>query len=210
MSDRLARQIASIARYVDEAQNGFEAGFLSEAARKRALDSLNRAYNEIHDMVHDAVIAEANERWPDGGEARHAFFDRYEIPFDLHQVRDRHFVAMADYPAFHQVRDLIALRAEIKAAEAAKFERNPDAVKIEEVRTSIISEMEKRKAQFVEGMEIARLFNGLPVSVNAHWVYGNKGARYLRHFFYLRGKLTALNMIMFIAQEYEREQEAKK
>jgi membrane-associated HD superfamily phosphohydrolase len=68
--------------------------------------------------------------------------------------------------------------------------------------------MEGRKAQFVEGLEIARMFNGLPVSVNAHWVHGHKGTNFIRYFFYLAGELTPLNMIMAIAQAHEAEKEA--
>lgn len=190
------------------AQDAFEEGFLSKAAQKRALDQLNRAYSAIHDEVHGAVITQANIDFPEACDARWTLFNDNETPFDLHQVRDRHIVIIEKWTDHGAViRDLIALRAAIKAAEIAAAPVNEEKAKIETVRKSIIEEMEMRKAQFVEGMEIARLFNGLPVSVNAHWVYGHKGARFIRHFFYLRGKLTPLNMIMAIAQTYEREQE---
>lgn len=198
---------------IEAAQTAFEAGFLSKAAQKRALDDLNRAYSDIQRNVHDAVITHANETpelWDNTFPARWDFFRENDLPFDLHQVRDRHFPIIEKWSdRAPVVRDLIALRAAIKEAEIATKPVNEEKEKVETVRKAIIDELEMRKAQYVEGLEIARLFNGLPVSVNAHWVYGHKGARFIRHFFYLRGKLTPLNMIIAIAQGYEREQQAK-
>lgn len=198
------------------AQAAFEAGFLSMAAKKRALDELNRAYETIRDAAHGAQIAAApyqhsavvltEEQYAERG----AFFRANDLPFDLHQVRDRHIEIIAKWDGDAQtVRDLIDLRAAIKDAEIAPAPAKPEAEqKAEAVRKSIIEEMEARKAQFVEGLEIARLFNGLPVSVNAHWVHGHKGAVFLRHFFYMRGKLTPLNMILAIAEAHEAEKKA--
>lgn len=196
------------------AQAAFEAGFLSMAAKKRALDDLNRAYSAIRDEASDKVRAYAFDAIPgatqDDYQARSEIFRANDLPFDLHQVRDRHIEIIGRWTGYPQiVRDMIALRAAIKEAEVAPAPAKPEAEqKAEAVRKAVIDEIEKRKAQFVEGLEVARLFNGLPVSVNAHWVHGHKGARFIRHFFYLRGKLTPLNMIIAIAEAYEAEKEA--
>ena len=110
----------------------------------------------------------------------------------------------------------------IKATPIAAAPAKPDAiVKAELIRHSIVEEMERRKAMFVEGLEIGRIFAdlyprknkageiipsaSLPVSVNAHWVRGHKGTDFVRHFFYLRGKLTPLQTIMAIAQTLDDE-----
>lgn len=195
---------------ITEAQASFEAGFLSMAAKKRALDQLNRAYDAIREAAHDAQIdhANGNPALNNVGENRFSFFRENDLPFGLHQVRDRHIAIIAKWSDDAQtVRDLIALRAAIKEAEIAPAPAKPEAEqRAEQVRKSVIDEMERRKAQFVEGLDIARHFGGLPVSVNAHWVHGHKGAVFLRHFFYLRGKLTPLNTIVAIAEAYEREQ----
>lgn len=200
----------TIETYVSTAADAFEAGFQSKAAQKRSLEALNRAYSMIRDEVFNAVLAVANAKWPEYCDERSNHFDKYDVlPFDLHQVRDRHFEAVAEFPVFIQVRDLIALRAEIKAAPIVEKVADVQAERVETIRRTIVEEIEMRKAQFVEGMEVARLFNGLPVSVNAHLVHGHKGAVFVRHFFYLRGKLTPLNMILGIADAFMREKEGK-
>lgn len=196
------------------AQAAFEAGFASKAAQKRALDDLNRAYSRIRDAAHSRQIARANERFGNDYQARSEFFAKNDVPFDLHQVRDRHVTIITFWTDAETSRTLvsaIALRAAIKEAPIAPAPAKPEAeVKAEAVRKSIIEEMEARKAQFIEGLDIARHFNGLPVSVNAHYVHGHKGTVFIRHFFYLRGKLTPLNMILAIADAYKAEKEAGK
>jgi hypothetical protein len=184
------------------AQADFEKGFLSEAARKRALDNLNRGYASIHDELMSAILA---ARTPETEKQNHA--DYWDIPSDLHHVRDRHFEVAARYsPNFAVVRDLIFLRAAIKGAEISQPPVKPEIeLRAEAVRRSVVEELERRRAQFVEGLAVARLFGGLPVSVSAHIVHGHKGAVFVRHFFYLRGKLTPLNTILAVADAFERE-----
>ncbi|RWX72563.1 hypothetical protein [Mesorhizobium sp. M2A.F.Ca.ET.039.01.1.1] len=193
------------------AQAAYEAGFLSMAAKKRATDDLSRAYEAVRDQITSAILRDRGPMTTAPTEEETRLTDLYySIPFDLHQVRDRHFEALAAYPAFEIVRDFIAMRAAIKAAPIAPAPVKPEIeVKAEKVRRSIIEEMQRHKQQYVRGLEVARLFGGLPVSVNAHWVNGHKGAVFLRHFFYLRGELTPLNTIIAIAETIEREQEGR-
>jgi len=197
----------------------FESGFLSMAAKKRALDDLNRAYDEIRRGAHDRQITAANNNpgMNNDGENRMAFFAKHDLPFDLHQVRDRHIEIIGLWSDdANLVRELIALRAAIKEAAIAPAPAKPEIeVRAETVRRTIVEEMARRKSLFVEGLDLGRLWNemfpgkdgeiSLPVSVNAHWVHGHKGAHFVRHFFYLRGKLTPLNTILAIAEQLERE-----
>lgn len=213
------------------AQAAFEAGFLSNAARKRAQEELSRAYNSIREKAFDAVRDHAFATIPGAEQAdytaRNEIFRANDLPFDLHQVRDRHVEIVAKWSDDAAILpEMIALRAAIKAAEIAPAPAKPEIeVKAEIVRRSIVEEMERRKALFVEGMEIGRIFAqlyprkdkdgnalgpsaSLPVTVNAHWVHGHKGAVFTRNFFYLAGKLTPLNTIIAIADQLEREAEA--
>lgn len=198
------------------AQTAFEAGFFSQAAKGRTLADLNHAYTAIRELLTHAILKARTEETHEAATA-----DYYAIPFDLHQVRDRHFEIAAKYAHadFGIVRDLIALRAAIKDAPMAPAPAKPELeIKAEKVRLSVIEEMERRKTLFVEGLDITRLWNemfprkdggiALPVSVNAHWVHGHKGARFVRHFFYLHGKLTPLNTIIAIAETLDRESAA--
>lgn len=199
---------------IEAARAAFEAGFRSKAAQKDALSRLNRAYEMVRDTAREAVRDYAFAEYPTTEEAdniaRDELFRANDLPFDLHQVRDRHVEIIEQWAGLGQtVREMIALREAIKEAEIAPAPAKPEIEqKAEAVRKAVIDEIEKRKAQFVEGLEVARMFGGLPVTVNAHIVRGHKGAIFLRHFFYLRGKLTPLNMIIAIAEAYEAEKEA--
>lgn len=191
----------------------FEAGFQSEAARKRALDDLNRAYSSLHNKAHDAQITHANsdETLSTDQQARCEFFQINRTPFDLHQVREAHIEIIARWSgaeAAALLRDLIALRAAIKAAEIIRHERPAQEARAEQIRKSIVEIMEARQQSYIEGLELSRHFKNMPVSVNAHIVHGHKGAVFYRYFFYLAGKLTALNVIMAIAQTLEEERAA--
>ncbi len=191
-----------------EVEAALEAGFLSEAARKRALENLNRAYSELHTADHGAQISHANVTVGLSGwwtQARSEFFSSNATPFELHQVRERHLEIFAHWTDAQPVRDLIALREMVKAAEIVKVERNTQADKVEAVRAVIVASLIDRKEQFVHELDMAHHFGGLHVYTNAHWVHGHKGGRWIRHFFYLRGKLTPLNMIIALAEQLERE-----
>ena len=190
------------------AQAAFEAGFSSKAAQKRALDYLNRAYSTVRESAHLEQIKAAPSF--DDQAARAAHFAANDLPFDLHQVRDRHVDILIAWGApLVEVRAMIDLRAAIKSAEIAAPVVNERKEKVETVRRTIVEEMQRRQAQYVEALDIARLFENLPVSVNAHWVHGHKGAIFLRHFFYLAGRLTPLNTIIAAAEQAQREREAR-
>jgi hypothetical protein len=216
--DHNAYRAAKIERCIADATAAFEAGFLSEAARKRAQQDVSRAYEAIRDLAHHAQIDYANATpGLDVAPGRGEFFAANEMPFDLHQVRDRHLPIFERFGGRAEVvRSLIDLRAAIKAAPVAPAPARPEVeIKAERVRLSIVEEMKRRNVAFVERLDAARFFNelyprrdggiALPVSVNAHWVHGHKGAVFLRHFFYLRGVLTPLNTIIAIAETLERE-----
>lgn len=184
-----------------QAHAAFEAGFLSMAAKSRALGKLNRAYSAARDALSNAILA---KRSPENEKQNHE--DYWAIPLDLHHVRERHFELAARYEAgFEIVRDLLNLRAAIKEAEITPAPARPEnEERADTVRRTIVEEMERRRALYIQGLEIAHLFGGLAVSVNAHWVHGHKGAVFLRHFYYLYGRLTPLQTIMAVADTYER------
>lgn len=204
------------------AQAAFDAGFLSMAAKKRAQEELSRAYTIIRDGCHGALISHAN-RTPGLDsfcDARTDFFRAHDLPFELHQVRPRHVEIIAGTQAFDPVgkwnalaklvEDMIALRLAIKEAPLAPVPAKPALeVKAEAIRRDIAEEFKRLRTMYIEGLELARHFGKLPVSINAHWVQGHKGAVFVRHFFYLHGKLTPLQTILAIADTLEREQEGR-
>lgn len=209
----MATKIERIAQLIESAQMSFEAGFLSEAARKRATECLSHAYGYQRDLAHEACIDAANAGDGLHGQARTDHFNAFDIPFDLHQVRERHFATFARWsgePAAQLIRALVDMRAAIKAAPVgiARPQASAIEVKAAEVRKTIREQMDARHADYLVALDIGRHFGGLPVSVNAHTVWGHKGAVFTRHFFYLAGKFTALQVIMAAADTLAREKEA--
>lgn len=205
---------ARFAKYFNEANEQFEKGFLSEAARKRALESVGRAYDVIVRAVQDeqlkvlhAFPVDENYQRIENDEEKRISALYYGVPA-LHVLKEKHFDMYKEWADFAIAKDLVALRKAIKEAEVAKIEIDENKVKIEAVRKSIIDEMEMRKEQYVHGLELAKHFGHLPVSINAHWVHGHKGTQFIRHFFYMAGKLTPLNMIIAIMEEDQRRKDA--
>lgn len=198
--------------YIANAQAAFEAGFASKAAQKRALDELNRAYSIIRQEITDGIL---KARTADNLTENSADF--WAIPFDLHQVREKHLTIATRYGFEAQdIRNIADLRAAIKGAELAAIPAKPESeIKAEGIRRSIMEEMERRKAMFVNALELGRIMGeifpdrkgaaSLHVTVNAHWVHGHKGTDFIRHFFYLNGKLTPLATIIAAAEALEAE-----
>jgi len=202
-------------RLMREAQDLLDAGFPTKAAQKRAFDCLNRAYGYTKDIVHGLVIDDARMSHPDWQTNEDAFrayrasLDANDLPFDLHLVKPGHIaIASAFAPASSMIiAELVEMRALVKATPITPIVKDETKARVEQVRKSLVDLMAQRKAQYVEALDMAREFNGLPVSVNAHWVRHEQGTVYLRHYFYLRGKLTPLQVLLAAADTYARETE---
>ena len=192
------------ARFAD-AVEAVAASFPSKAAQKAALDKLNRAYTAARDVVRDLIIDDANARWQDYCEERIAHFERWDMPFDLHQIRDKHVIVATywDLRAAQIITALVNLRAEVKAAPVVKVEKADAALteKTEQVQRSIRDEMDRLGKMYDHALEVGRLFNGLPVTANVHMVTNQFGTRFLRAFYYLNGERMPLNLIIAAAQQ---------
>lgn len=187
----------------DAAINGAESEYRTKSAQKDALAAMNCAYDAARAVVRDAIIAVANERFPANCHERFDFINQWDMPFDLHQVRDKH-IAIAAYWSLRAeaiIKALVALRADVKAAPVVPVERNTEvADKIEAVQGSIREEMERIGKMYAEALEIGRLFNGLPVTASVHMVTNQYGTTFLRAFYYLAGKRMPINLIIAAAQ----------
>jgi hypothetical protein len=216
-SDLLA---ATAHKCMMKAQELIDAGFCTKAAQQSALQLLNRAYSNTNDIVHDLVITHARAAVPGWDKVEdhndplwveyRSIIDAHDLPFDLHQVRPVHVErAAALAPASAQImQELVNMRAVAKATPITPMVKDETKVRVAAVRASLIEEMARRKAQYVEALDMARQFNGLPVSVNAHWVRHEQGTMFLRHYFYLRGKITPLQVLLAAADTHAREQAA--
>lgn len=192
--------------HLNAATETFNNGFTSKAAKKRTTDHLNRAYDIIEDVLRDKILAMRNGV-DDKEEAR--LSDLYWAIPKLYQWREKHNTIFAEFPDFiEKVAVLDGLRQATKDAEITPIIKEVSEAdnKVEAVRKSITEEMERLNKQYIEGLGLAEHFGGLHVSVNAHFVTNAHGTMFLRHFFYLNGKLTALNMIIAIAQGFKDKQ----
>ena len=186
---------------LDDVIAALDKPFTSIAEQKRALDVVSRAYEKLRDGVMSRILD-----LPESDERHELYWD---VPSILHHVRPTDIETYAPF-GFAPVAELIELRHQVKDVPIVKPERVSDAERrIEAVRATIVEEMERRKARFVEALELGRLFGGLRVTVNAHWVRNQHGTQFLRHFFYLDGRLTPLQIIIAVADHLEREQEAR-
>ncbi|AZS26374.1 hypothetical protein [Vibrio anguillarum] len=190
---------------LDKAVVAFNEGFTSQAAKKRTFDLINCAYDFLKTQFQDEILALRNQATDDG--KKNELTELYwSIPY-LHNWKDKHDSLFSLYPSFiEKMNKLVSLRLAVKESEilpSMKAKTDIDK-KTEQVHQTVAEIMEKRRQQYVEGLELAQLFNGLNVSVNAHEVVNDKGTRFIRYFFYLNGKLTALNMIMAIAYEHHK------
>ena len=199
--------------YIARATEKFEAGFTSKAAQKDALDYLNRAFAMLTDGARGDILTAAAAKFPTAASEEAANMNRcafvnslgyWDMPDYPHLLRDKHQAFLAGrWDDACMIRDL---RNAIKAAPVVKAERKTDEREVA-IQKSIRDIMAMRRSQFERGLQVAELFGGLPVSVNVHQVTNEHGTTFLRAFYYLRGELTPLNIILCIAQELERRAE---
>lgn len=195
----------------DQALALLDAGFTSKARQKEAFGYLGRSYNLLRDIIHASACALANANDPDREDAE-AWFDKvaeYDMPFDLHNVRERHIAKARELndDIASRIAFLVETRAAVKAAPVeppAPKKPSPYQVKAEKTLMELI---EKRKAQYLEAVELGRAFNGLPVTANVHYVINQHGTAFNRAFYYLNGKLTPLSVLIAAAEALAREGE---
>jgi hypothetical protein len=190
--------------YVDAALAAYNAGFSSKAGQQRAVEDLNRAYDlGVKRMIHDELLQIARD---DRAEDWDTLY--WGIP-DLHNWKPKHSALFARFPENVALAEqLIALRASIKAAPVnlpVRAEPSPFEVK---ARETLMDLMQRRKTQYLEAVALGEVFGGLPVSANTHLVTNDRGTTFLRTFFYLRGELTPLLVIIAAAEELARRQVA--
>lgn len=202
---------------IDRALELLDAGFTTKSGQKQATDYLNRAFDRIRDAFRPLVwnLFDGDrenvdhEAW---GQFLMTTGQEYDLPFDLHHVRERHIAKVRELSEdlANKIAFMVETRAAIKAAPIQKVE--PKAAVSEYQRKAEMSLkelMEKRQAQYLEAVELGRIFEGLPVSANTHGVVNQFGTFFLRTYYYLNGKLTPLSVIIAAAEQLAREAEGR-
>ena len=170
--------------------------FAAKSHQKEALGELNSGYQMLRKNNFQFSIDSLSRE------------DYYAIPFDLHQIRDKHF-RLFDEAHHADLTDLITFRVLLKELEVVKPAPKSDRItaKQAEVTETVVDLIERRMAQYHEAVELGRLFGGLPVSVTPHQVTNGYNTTFTRCFYYLDGKFTPLQVIMAAADKLAREKE---
>ena len=190
-------------RYIDRALAEWDNGFSSKASKKRALDNLNRAYDAVREEISNFMLRVPREERDNTWNKLY-----WELPFNLYQWKAKHndaFLGEGFEKEVKEIKGLIEYREAIKSTEVVPpFKAESlEQKKREEVESYLDALQRRYDENFITGIELADVFGGLDVTVNGHWVTNQHGTVFTRHFFYLFGKLTALNTIIAVAQQHE-------
>ena len=182
--------------YADRAHAAFEAGFTSKAAKQAALNDISRAYGLLRDEITNLVLDVARE------ERTASHNDLYwDLPSCPGHWRARHRVlAVSTFPQTAEICDRIEELATLRAAVKDAVVVHKVDERVERVQNSVRKVMEQRQAAYARGLDLSELFGGLSVSANVHLVTNQHGTSFLRAFYFMHGRLTALNVILAVAQ----------
>ena len=187
--------------YINLAWNQFQEDgtFAAKAHQKEALGYLNLAYETVRNT---------NQTWQLAPETRATDEDYWAVPYDLHQIRDKHTRLFKDDLRADLAR-LVELRRVFKESTVVKPAPKDDRIseKQKQVTETVVDMINRRTAQYHEAVELGRLFGGLPVSVTPHQVTNEYNTTFTRCFYYLAGKFTPLQVILGAMDTLAREKE---
>ena len=187
-----------------------EAGFVSKAGQKRALNECTNMMNmvraEFSSFYLDSVSLE--ERNMDLPEHKAAVDLYYAQPntatFGKYLVKAEKAMPWMDK---NQCEELVSMGEQVVAmiATVKNAPVNQPAPKVSEkeiaIKKSIMEVMEKRGEQFNRCLRLDEMFGRMLVTANVHLVHGHKGTIFLRAFYYVCGHLTPLSVIIAAMEE---------
>jgi hypothetical protein len=172
--------------------------FKTKADQKRELAKINKSAEKVVREFQEYLLSIRTEDNHD--EITELYYDASGY---IHQWTAKKRNKFSAYSAFVTIMDSFKSQADdIKSAPVGKVVNTEGDIE-KEIKNKVHSILKSRKEKFVRGVELAEFFDGLDVSVNAHYVYRN-GTIFIRCFYYLFGKITALNTIIAVAEEHRR------
>jgi len=203
---------------IDKALAAFNAGFTTKAAKKRALDLVSTEFrNEVYDVIMNALLDSRPEnchthewRQSEKGLAWNELY--WNVPSYPHEWKGKHsYIHNPLCPeAVETAEKLVEMRDMIKDAEVVKVEKSASKIKIEKIEKSLKEILEKRKESYLTGVRLTEYFGKLDVYGNTHLVVHESGTVFVRTFWYLHGRFTALNVIIAVHEKIERDKEESK
>jgi hypothetical protein len=208
LDENLIKPEDAMKHTIDTLTDQFNKGYTNKARKQEALRNLNSLYynlrrilmNDILDQKIDQTVKENIDQ-----------IDNlyWSIPQDLHLWKPSHSASTINInqDVVEHINNLKELRDCVKLSPIVPPIEREANLKKERVEKSIREFMEYNKTQFARGLRLNDYFGGLNVTVNAHLVT-MYSMTYVRCFYYLHGKLTALNTIIAVAQEIKDREEA--
>lgn len=161
-----------------------DGSFVSKAAKKSAIDYLNRAYQEIRKVTREIQL---KDMWADvhaRGDERPSDSDWVafdDTPYDLHQVREKHSGMYLDQ--WSTIQTLVAARNEFKSYEITPKVASAEALMAKEERNT-------NAAMKDDGFRVGG-------SISAQWqsCYSVLGNHFWRVMYYFNCRRTAYSEI---------------
>ena len=187
-----------------------EAGFVSKAGQKRALNGCTNMMNMVRAVFSSFYLdfVSLEERNMDLPEHKAAVDLYYAQPntatFGKYLVKAEKAMPWMDK---NQCEELVSMGEQVVAmiATVKNAPVNQPAPKVSEkeiaIKKSIMEVMEKRGEQFNRCLRLDEMFGRMMVTANVHIVHGHKGTIFLRAFYYVCGHLTPLSVIIAAMEE---------
>lgn len=191
---------------VDAVLEMLENGFHAKAHAKEANRILGKIYDNLtHGMRMDLIDHKAekkqNNEFNEEDEKR--FEELYWGLPDLHNWKEKHHAVYAPlYPVeVETIEELAELRNAVKNAPVVPVVKNDEAEA--RIMKDLWELKELKEHQFVRGIRLTEHFGNLMVWGNVHICCMANGTKYLRCFWYLHGELTALRVILAVAEKHK-------
>ena len=210
------RQSKAFDRYSRSLNRAIEAicvdHFNTKSAQKDVLDVLNRAYDELREVVqveHLETVPYEDSRTMQMSPINLRKYNLYcDLPYNLCHFRAKHADEILDmYPNLSNIVDrmntLVAFREEVRETPIMRVEPKAKDPMTEKVERTIIEIMAKCKADYAHGISLMEMFGYMNVTASVHVVVNQYGSRFHRTFYYMDGRLTRLNVIICVYQEME-------
>ena len=193
---------------IEKAMEIFNNGFTSKASKKKAIELVTREYEEVarRNGIMGKVLDLRSAGRIDDEKSDILYWG---IP-DLHNWKEKHskmYTVLFPVEVAY-IENLKTIRETFKNADIIKVERKDKEIdeKVKKVELTIKQEMERLNKQFINGLNLAKLFNGMSVYAHSHYVINQHGTKFIRTFYYLNGSLMALKMIIAIAENFEKKE----
>jgi hypothetical protein len=176
--------------------------FATKSEQKANLKALNKLAEKEGENLRDALLIIRNDTTD--LEKKEELNDLYyAVPYYLSMWTKNKRKMFKSFPEFVSTMDALKEQYnEVKNADICPVAKDTAEI-VDETAKDIIKDM-LNSGKKVEDHNISKLFDGLKVTVNAHYVYRN-GSSFIRCFWYLNGNVTAYNKIVAIVAERKKE-----